>query len=88
MSSSLARSSVCKHTTDHSTITAFNLDFYTEVKDLDYLVPLLEQDRRTRKFSQLNKVICEIIEDFGLVSFETLCVEVRSSRLPVIAFAV
>lgn len=55
---------------------ALNLDFYTEVKDLDYLVPLLEQDRRTRKFSQLNRVICEIIEDFGLVSFETLCVEV------------
>jgi GPN-loop GTPase len=63
-------------------LTAFNLDFYTEVKDLDYLVPLLEQDRRTRKFSQLNKVICEIIEDFGLVSFETLCVEVGPTLLP------
>lgn len=50
------------------------------MKDLSYLVPLLEQDRRTKKFARLNEVICEIIEDFGLVSFETLCVEVRSPR--------
>jgi hypothetical protein len=51
------------------------------VKDLDYLTPLLEKDPRTRKFSQLNRVICEIVEDFGLVSFETLCVEVRTLLL-------
>ncbi|KAM0756273.1 hypothetical protein T439DRAFT_320975 [Meredithblackwellia eburnea MCA 4105] len=60
---------------------AFNLDYYTEVQDLDQLVPLLEADPRTRKFSELNKVICELIEDFGLVSFETLCVEDKDSML-------
>lgn len=56
---------------------AFNLDYYTEVQDLQQLVPLLEADPRTRKFSELNRVVCELVEDFGLVSFETLCVEVR-----------
>ncbi|KAK4700844.1 GPN-loop GTPase, partial [Phenoliferia sp. Uapishka_3] len=54
----------------------FNLDYYTEVQDLEQLVPLLEADPRTRKFSELNRIICELVEDFGLVSFETLCVEV------------
>lgn len=64
---------------DSLSLTAFNLDYYTEVQDLDRLVPLLEADPRTRKFSSLNRIICDIIEDFGLVSFETLCVEVRLS---------
>ncbi|KAM0789561.1 hypothetical protein ACM66B_000372 [Microbotryomycetes sp. NB124-2] len=59
----------------------FNLDFYTEVNDLEYLAPLLERDPRMKRFSALNKVICEIIEEFGLVSFETLCVEDKDSML-------
>ncbi|GAA5902020.1 hypothetical protein JCM6882_000170 [Rhodosporidiobolus microsporus] len=53
----------------------FNLDFYIEVQDLSYLLPLLERDQRTRRFSELKRVICELVEDFGLVSFETLAVE-------------
>lgn len=63
--------------------TAFNLDYYTEVQDLNYLNEMLDQDAervpRGKKFSQLNKAICELIEDFGLVSFETLCVEDKQS---------
>ncbi|KAL8286335.1 hypothetical protein RQP46_004823 [Phenoliferia psychrophenolica] len=59
----------------------FNLDYYTEVQDLQQLVPLLEADPRTRKFSELNRVVCELVEDFGLVSFETLCVEDKDSML-------
>jgi hypothetical protein len=55
---------------------AFNLEYYTEVQDLDRLEPLLDKDPRTKKFSELNRLICEIVEDFSLVSFETLCVEV------------
>lgn len=31
------------------------------------------------KFSSLNRIICDLVEDFGLVSFETLCVEVSHS---------
>ena len=62
--------------------TAFNLDFYTEVQDLSFLDELLEKDQQTvrgRKFAELNRVICELVEDYGLVGFETLCVEVRRS---------
>lgn len=32
---------------------------------------------RGAKFAELNRAICGLIEDFALVSFETLCVEVR-----------
>lgn len=58
----------------------FNLDYYTEVQDLSYLLPLLERDPRTARFAELNRTICDLVEEFGLVSFETLAVEVRPKR--------
>lgn len=59
----------------------FNLDFYTEVQDLSYLQYELEKDPRNGrgKFADLNKAICDIVEEFGLVNFQTLCVEVCCS---------
>ena len=53
----------------------FNLDFYTEVQDLSYLENLLSQ--QSPRYAALNMEICSLIEDFGLVGFETLAVEVR-----------
>ncbi|PWZ03163.1 hypothetical protein BCV70DRAFT_197401 [Testicularia cyperi] len=64
---------------------AFNLDFYTQVQDLSYLQELLDMPsgpgslRRNERFGQLNRAICDLVEDFGLVSFETLAVEDRRS---------
>ncbi|SNX81859.1 related to GPN-loop GTPase 2 homolog [Melanopsichium pennsylvanicum] len=63
---------------------AFNLDFYTQVQDLSYLRDLLSQSapgssRRNEKYGKLNRAICELVEDFGLVSFETLAVEDKRS---------
>ena len=54
--------------------TDFNLDFYTEVQDLSYLETALSS--ASSRYSALNMAICELIEDFGLVGFETLAVEV------------
>lgn len=59
----------------------FNLDFYTEVQDLSYLQYELEKDPRSGRYAELNRAICEIVEDFGLVSFQTLCVEVGRGRV-------
>ncbi|CED83544.1 Predicted GTPase [Phaffia rhodozyma] len=59
----------------------FNLDFYTEVQDLSQLSILLDKDPRLSKFGDLNRAICEIVEDFGLVGFETLAVEDKKSML-------
>lgn len=58
--------------------TAFNLEYYTEVQDLGYLAGSLMNDRAGAKYVKLNKVICDLVEDYGLVGFETLAVEVSS----------
>lgn len=60
----------------------FNLDYYTEVQDLEYLQYELDKDPRSAKYGALNKAICEIVEEFGLVGFQTLCVEVSRKHSP------
>ncbi|KAI9870551.1 MAG: hypothetical protein M1830_004110 [Pleopsidium flavum] len=62
----------------------FNLDYYTEVHDLTYLLPHLAAESpilRNPKFEGLNKAIIELVEDFGLVGFETLAVEDKKSMM-------
>jgi GTPase SAR1 family protein len=63
---------------------AFNLDYYTEVQDLSYLMDHLRSSqgpRRSTRLSELNERICDLVEDFGLVSFETLAVEDKRSMI-------
>lgn len=57
----------------------FNLDFYTEVQDLSHLENALSA--ASPRFAALNMAICSLIEDFGLVGFETLAVEDKESML-------
>lgn len=62
----------------------FNLDFYTEVQDLAYLLPHLESESSRlahEKFGPLNNAIIDLVEEFGLVAFETLAVEDKKSML-------
>jgi hypothetical protein len=62
----------------------FNLDFYTEVQDLSYLLPHLEEESSAMwgsKFEGLNTAIVELVESFGLVGFETLAVEDKRSMM-------
>ncbi|KAI5453419.1 hypothetical protein NCC49_005898 [Naganishia albida] len=59
----------------------FNLEYYTEVQDLSYLESSLETERSGKKFAALNRAICGLIEDYSLVSFETLAVEDKHSML-------
>ena len=62
----------------------FNLDYYTEVQDLSYLIPHLAQESTVMqhpKFEGLHNAIVELVEDFGLVAFETLAVEDKRSMM-------
>ena len=62
----------------------FNLDFYTEVQDLSYLLPHLADENpvmRHPKFEGLNNAVVDLVEDFGLVGFETLAVEDKRSMM-------
>jgi len=63
---------------------SFNLDFYTEVQDLAYLIPSLEAESPMfgqGKFAALNEAIVNLVEEFGLVGYETLAVEDKKSMM-------
>lgn len=72
------------------------LSFYTEARSLEYLLPHLEaeqghgdskkgndghEEKSSSKFSALNRAIIELVDEYGLVGFETLAVEDRQSML-------
>lgn len=62
----------------------FNLDFYTEVQDISYLMPYLEQESaslRGEKFRRLNEAVANLVENYGLVRFEVLAVENKQSMI-------
>src|ERR1700761_7331431 len=80
----------------------FNLDFYTEVHDLEYLLPYLDaeldgkdtndsdhvmsdEDKPEGKFTALNRAITSLVNDFGLVGFEPLCVEDKATMAALLA---
>lgn len=63
---------------------AFNLDYYTEVHDLSYLLHTLEEEPRAKRFAKLNRAMTELIEDFSLVGFETLAVEDKASMMKLV----
>ena len=50
----------------------FKLDYYTEVQDLSFLVDKLNADPAMKRYVALNKAVCDLVEDFGLVSYEVL----------------
>ncbi|EZA57731.1 hypothetical protein DMN91_003300 [Ooceraea biroi] len=47
----------------------FNIDFYTEVLDLKYLLEQLDDDPFTARYKKLNAALVSIIENYSLVSF-------------------
>lgn len=59
----------------------FNIDYYTDVLDLSYLVDLLEDDKLLGKFKNLNKKICDVVQDFSLISFLTLNIQKKESLI-------
>jgi len=63
---------------------AFGLEFYTDVMDLNYLLDLLNEGVFGNKYVGLNKAICELVEEFGLVHFHPLYIEDKESVYEVI----
>lgn len=59
----------------------FNLDFYTDVLDLRYLVDALDNSPGFQKYKKLNAAIVSMVEDYGLVSFQPLDVNKKESLL-------
>uniref|UniRef100_A0A1A7WJL9 GPN-loop GTPase 2 n=1 Tax=Iconisemion striatum TaxID=60296 RepID=A0A1A7WJL9_9TELE len=63
---------------------AFNLDFYTDVLDLTYLLNHLAADPFFKKFHRLNEKLAEVIQDYSLVSFVPLNVQDKESMIQVL----
>lgn len=61
---------------------ALGLDFYTEVLDLTHLLELMDTQYDSR-FHKLNAALCELVEDFSLVSFLPLNITVGTASVPV-----
>ncbi|KAL8906499.1 MAG: hypothetical protein Q9207_001985 [Kuettlingeria erythrocarpa] len=62
----------------------FDLEFYTEAQDLGDIALYLQEESpmmRHPKFEGLNNAVLELVEDFGLVAFETLAVEDKKSMM-------
>ncbi|XP_065057907.1 GPN-loop GTPase 2-like isoform X2 [Rhopilema esculentum] len=62
----------------------FNLDFFTDVLDLSYLVEMFDKDPFLKKYKKLNKALTDVIEDYGLVSFSALCIEDKETMLSLV----
>lgn len=60
---------------------AFNIDFYTEVLDLKYLLESLDNSPGMKKYKKLNAAIVSMVEDYGLVTYQPLDVRRRDSLL-------
>ncbi|CCK71330.1 GTPase GPN2 KNAG_0G02740 [Huiozyma naganishii CBS 8797] len=62
----------------------FKLDYYTDVQDLDYLLPHVEAEGTSvlgKNYSKLTATISEMVSDFNLVSFEVLAVDDKESMI-------
>ncbi|XP_029056650.1 GPN-loop GTPase 2 [Osmia bicornis bicornis] len=61
----------------------FNIDFYTEVLDLKYLLDKLDENPFTSKHKKLNAAFVSLIEDYSLVSFIPLDISNQALLLQV-----
>ncbi|CAN3377263.1 hypothetical protein DIURU_003486 [Diutina rugosa] len=62
----------------------FRLDFYTDCENLAVLEPHLIKESNSvlgKRYVDLTRAIAEVVEDFGLVSFEVLSVENKRSMV-------
>ncbi|GBF89287.1 GPN-loop GTPase [Raphidocelis subcapitata] len=57
----------------------FSLDYYTEVQDLSYLVGSMGNDAFSARHRRLSSELCELVSDFGLLSFLPLAIEDKQS---------
>lgn len=62
----------------------FNVDFYTEVLDLKFLLDSLDADPFMKKYKKLNSALIGLIEDYSLVSYNVLNIQDKESALNIL----
>ena len=61
----------------------YNLDYYTDVLDLEYLLEHMPDDPFTSKYRSLNTALTGLITDYSLVNFLPVTVKSREMLLAV-----
>ena len=61
----------------------FNVDFYTEVMDLEYLVEAMGEDPFMKRFKKMNEAMTDLIQNYSLVSFVPLNIKSKERMLAV-----
>jgi len=59
----------------------FNLDYYTDVLDLEYLIDTFPDDNFTKKYKLLNEALTGLISDYSLVNFIPITVKNKEKLL-------
>ena len=61
----------------HSLVaTAFNLEYYTQVQDLTYLIASMGRGPFSQRYRKLSQGLADVVEGYGLVGFTPLAVQV------------
>jgi len=59
----------------------FNLDYYTEVLDLEYLLDTFPEDSFTTKYRALNEALTGLVSDYSLVNFHPVTIKSKERML-------
>jgi hypothetical protein len=72
---------------DHTDDLAFRLDYYLGVQDLSHLMRTLNTTKHpmSKKFAEFNRLLADLIEDYGLVNFEPLDIQDKECAMRVLA---
>lgn len=72
---------------DHTDDLTFRLDYYAGVQDLSHLLRTLHTNNHplSVKFGEFNRLLAELIEDYGLVNFEPLDIQDKECALRVLS---
>lgn len=83
----LSKIDLLKQFVEHEPLP-FDLNYYTEVQNLNYLIPHIETEEnnpRAKFFKQkhlkLSEMIAEMVEDYNLIQFEVLSIEDKNSMI-------
>ncbi|QPG74959.1 hypothetical protein FOA43_002298 [Brettanomyces nanus] len=70
----------------------FKLQYYTEVQDLEKLIPYMKHENNqlhhayfNQKYEKLSEAIADLVEDFGLLQFTVLAIEDKMSMISLLS---
>ncbi|TRY61776.1 hypothetical protein TCAL_08467 [Tigriopus californicus] len=61
----------------------FNIDFYTDVLDLEFLLEAMSEDPFVKKYKKMNEALIDLVQNYSLVSFIPLHIDSADRMLTV-----